>query len=150
MTTPTPDPIQQAASQVMQWCVDAASHHHGYGSIATSVNHELAAAYERLCEVVGRAATDAPPVASTPDTPRVSTHVDNPDSGQDGIDTADTRDELVHDLVDWWHSYGIGGGRWEPTGEPLPEDLGVAAAAFIDHACTRLSIIRRAARRRFR
>lgn len=46
-------------------------------------------------------------------------------------------DDLVDDLVSWWHVYGTSE-IWEVTGEPLPLDLGAAAKLCVEHVRARL------------
>lgn len=48
------------------------------------------------------------------------------------------RDELVDDLVDWWHVYGEKTLSWSPIGKPLSLDLEEAAQSFIDHVIARV------------
>jgi hypothetical protein len=48
-------------------------------------------------------------------------------------------DDLVVDLVAWWHTYGTSE-SWGPVDRPLPLALDAAAKAFIEHASRRIRV----------
>lgn len=56
-----------------------------------------------------------------------------PVSAPDGDCYPDTQ-RLTDDLVDWWHSYAVGGAPWSVTDQPLSMALDEAAREFVEHA----------------